>query len=483
MKKTVFINIAGTTFHIDEDAYEVMNNYLQKLNSHFNGQEGGVEIIKDIEGRIAELFIEERIKDDSSINIDTASRVIKQLGDPSLFDQDDEEDEQKQDKFAPQGPSRKLFRFPQKGVIGGVLSGLSVYANINIAFLRLLLILSCFVGGLGIGLYIVLWIIIPKARTRVNYMQMRGIAPTVDNIQKHSQEIDEEMMFRSSGGGCLKWLLGLLLLPLLLPFFVVLLVIILILPLVLLLTATFGHITSFHGNMFSIDTFELSMLDSLIVSGLFVIPLIVILIFKLKSIKWDLRTKRWVGIFLLILWVGCIMNTVKVAKYYIHNIDFDKIPNGSWIKMNNNSASNSNYNCTFYYPLKHQNDTLWITAEESITDKELINITKLNIKKSSSNNYQLKLKASLSKGKLTDGSKYYKLEGDTLYLPVHLYEGVPKVVGLNMQLKVPTGRTIFLDKSISNILDDVKNLDNTWDYEMTDHFWKQLPKGLKKVSE
>ena len=56
MKKTVKINLSGTIFHIDEDAFERLNNYLDRIHEHFKEQEGGEEIIADIEMRMAELF-------------------------------------------------------------------------------------------------------------------------------------------------------------------------------------------------------------------------------------------------------------------------------------------------------------------------------------------------------------------------------------------------------------------------------------------
>ena len=62
MNKTVNINLAGMVFHINEDAFEILNNYLNTLKNHFKNEESRDEILKDIEGRIAELFTERLIK-------------------------------------------------------------------------------------------------------------------------------------------------------------------------------------------------------------------------------------------------------------------------------------------------------------------------------------------------------------------------------------------------------------------------------------
>lgn len=49
MKKTLTVNLGGTVFHIDEDAYRLLDNYLCNLKLHFRKQEGAEEIVDDIE--------------------------------------------------------------------------------------------------------------------------------------------------------------------------------------------------------------------------------------------------------------------------------------------------------------------------------------------------------------------------------------------------------------------------------------------------
>ena len=53
MKKTFPVNINGKVFYIDEDAYELLSNYLTQLRAAFCGTEGD-EIVTDIESRISE---------------------------------------------------------------------------------------------------------------------------------------------------------------------------------------------------------------------------------------------------------------------------------------------------------------------------------------------------------------------------------------------------------------------------------------------
>ena len=58
MNKTIIINISGSIFHIEEDAYESLKVYMSEVKSYFSKSEDAFEIISDIENRIAELFSE-----------------------------------------------------------------------------------------------------------------------------------------------------------------------------------------------------------------------------------------------------------------------------------------------------------------------------------------------------------------------------------------------------------------------------------------
>src|SRR5690606_41287419 len=58
MKKTHSANIGGTVFHIEEDAYEALQDYLQSIHTHFHFYPDVAEIVADIEGRIAEQLLQ-----------------------------------------------------------------------------------------------------------------------------------------------------------------------------------------------------------------------------------------------------------------------------------------------------------------------------------------------------------------------------------------------------------------------------------------
>ena len=47
MKKNITINLCGRLYQIDEDAYELLSQYIDALRNYFKKQEGGEEIADD----------------------------------------------------------------------------------------------------------------------------------------------------------------------------------------------------------------------------------------------------------------------------------------------------------------------------------------------------------------------------------------------------------------------------------------------------
>jgi phage shock protein PspC (stress-responsive transcriptional regulator) len=80
---------------------------------------------------------------------------------------------------------KKMFRDPERKVIGGVSGGVAAYLGIDIILVRVLFILLTFAGGLGVFLYIIFWVCLPEARTLTDKMQMQGEPVTLSNIESN----------------------------------------------------------------------------------------------------------------------------------------------------------------------------------------------------------------------------------------------------------------------------------------------------------
>ena len=185
MKKTVNTNINGISFIIDEDAYIVLNNYLSSIKTHFEKKKGSEEIISDIESRIAELF-QQMLNDKKQVlNINDVNKVKKQMGQPFEFDQDMEEETIYE--AVPPKTHKRLYRDISDRMIGGVCSGLGAYFNIDTVWIRLLFVIVT-ISGLSPLAYIILWIIIPAARTVSERLEMQGDPVNISNIEKSIRE-------------------------------------------------------------------------------------------------------------------------------------------------------------------------------------------------------------------------------------------------------------------------------------------------------
>jgi len=189
MKKTLTVNLGGTVFHIDEDAYQLLDKYLTNLRIHFRKEEGSDEIMNDFEMRISELF-SERIKlGYEVITIEHVEAVIERMGKPEdLFGEDNEPQSTGQGATTEgkhkHSEGKRLFRNPDDYMIGGVAGGLAAYLGWDPTLLRIALFVLMFFYGITIPIYFILWLIVPKASTAAEKLQMRGENVTVENIGK-----------------------------------------------------------------------------------------------------------------------------------------------------------------------------------------------------------------------------------------------------------------------------------------------------------
>ncbi len=197
MKKTFTINLAGSVFHIDEDAYTLLDNYLRSLREYFNAECGGNEIVSDIELRISELFTEYRNTGVEVISIMQVEEVINRMGSPEEMDAIPEENSYSHSKSDGEESkkNRRFFRDPQDKILGGVLSGIAAYFDWNTTAIRVIFIVLT-VCGLFWGTifaYFILWFIIPEARTTAEKLSMKGENITIENIGKSVTKGFEQM--------------------------------------------------------------------------------------------------------------------------------------------------------------------------------------------------------------------------------------------------------------------------------------------------
>ena len=246
MKKTLTINIGYSIFNIDEDAYEILNRYLDSIKKYFNKIDNDTEIVKDFELRIAENFSSKISSSKQCVDLNDVKEIIEIMGSLDDFkeiynDTENETENIKEEKKSNNKlfrdtsnriiagvcsgiaeyfkidpiivrvlffiavplnlivyiifwigiPSKDfdpdlrkiLYRDKENGVIGGVSKGLSNYLKIDANIIRVVFVVSLFFGGAGLLFYLLLWIFTKEAKTIGEKMNMSGFNVNLSNIE------------------------------------------------------------------------------------------------------------------------------------------------------------------------------------------------------------------------------------------------------------------------------------------------------------
>ncbi|MFO7615784.1 MAG: PspC domain-containing protein [Bacteroidales bacterium] len=173
MKRTIQINLAGTVFTIDDDAYEMLRDYLLHVERQFSGRTEGREVINDLEMRMAELFTERLKPQREIVSLEDVREVLRTLGNPEDITGRREPGYRNGPRYTRDRRSRRMYRDPDDKPIGGVCSGLAYYFNTDPLLIRILFIIALFMG-FGFLLYIVLWIALPLAQTPDQIAEMKS---------------------------------------------------------------------------------------------------------------------------------------------------------------------------------------------------------------------------------------------------------------------------------------------------------------------
>lgn len=189
MKKTISISIAGEIFYIEEDAYNKLDGYLQAIKRKFSkGEEK--EVVDDIESAIAERFIRQSKGEDKLLSLQDIEEMIETMGtvedivgEEDLSDPVKKEEERQTDKN-----KKRFFRDTENEMIAGVCAGLGAYFEVDPTILRILFILFTFFNGIGIIVYLILWVSMPEAKTASDKLTMKGERVTIEGIKEVSED-------------------------------------------------------------------------------------------------------------------------------------------------------------------------------------------------------------------------------------------------------------------------------------------------------
>ena len=519
MKKTIKIKIGGVVFHIDEDAYEILRSYLDSLTDHFKGMDGGKEVMEDIEARIGEIFEQKTTGHKEVIEVEDVSEMINILGQAKdIIDEDEEVSHTRQTSYSNRG--KRLYRDPDNAILGGVCGGLGGYFNVDPIWFRILFLVLLIAYGTSFLIYIVLWIILPKAETPSQKLEMKGENVTVQNIEKSIKDEYENVkgnlsklkdsdtyarstnavneVFRGIGNVIL-----------------IFLKIILIIIGVALIIAGFSALLSFLGILFFSNTlFFADVLDVPRFHLPYILPIftdsrnvpfvmialilaIVIPLFALiyGGIKLIFRFKvkdRFVGLTAFVVWFIAIISLASLGL-------FEGVNYTENAKVTNTYTLDSLYSNTIYLNTVDLNIS---DEDEEFVHFEIDNDgiyrdrstgtiygkPRFTIESSESGEVELEIQKR-SRGRKSRIAwnharelEYSWNQRDSLLLfdpYFKLAEGQRwRDPYVKLKLKIPEGTSVYLYEDMTKIMYNIPNVTGTWDFDMVDKTWIMTDEGL-----
>ncbi len=521
MKKTFTINISGTVFHIEEDAYDVLQKYLVNLKNHFGSEEEGKEILADIEARIAEIFTEKSANDQKVIVLAWVEQVIETMGTPEDF-AEEEGGEEVEDFAGGKKRKRRLYRDPEHRVLGGVCGGLGAYFNMDPVILRIIFVVLFFVtGGSALLAYIVLWIAVPKAITTAQRLEMRGQEATVKNIERSFREEVKEVKesyqkFRESGtyakgkkkvedAGEVTYNVFRLLMK----------IVVVLVGVVFIVTGFLGllgmisslaighsfvqgwplawgpeiHLPDFLNYIVEPGTVTLGIIAIGFLAGIPLLALLYIgtkLVFRYKSNN-TIIGLGMVGVWLIALVALIVISTSQLGNY----------KNQSSVVVSNTVQCDS---CqTLYLKLAEDNYEEFVTSTWALDKMKVAEVDgkrvmlgkpSLDVDRSSGEDFIVTVKKS-SRGRTRESAREYasdymvynyEINDSTLVFDPYFFLNDKRWRDqeVHITVKVPEGGTVFLDETMVDIIYDIENVTNTWDGDMVGKYWEMKPEGLTR---
>lgn len=513
MNQTLTVNISGMVFHIEVDAYDTLKNYLNKIKSYFNNSEEREEIMLDIESRIAELFSGMMSEKNQVITAADVEQVISVMGKPEQYISEDEEQTQEFTNESNVKGDKKLFRNVDDRMLGGVCSGLGAYIGVDTVWVRLFFVAALFLG-FGFLTYIILWIVMPEAKTASDKLKMKGEPINIQNIGKKFEEEANKVSdnlknvdankFSKKAGSVLESIFGALATIFTGIFNIVGKVIgvaFLILGtfmLVVLLGMLFGSKTifsitsdgvfSFEAHEFfnlifvSQDQYYLAILGVLLLIGIPILTLIYLAIKLLFKIKLHYSIGLTMSILFVIGMSICALVGIKMGTELSSDEEI--------VKTHQMAATKH------ALMIKSPNELL---PGKGILEDKFTSISidgetmyqsyvRLEIEKSKTDSIQLEVKFSSNGSTTKEAIKNartinynYQITDSALVIDNYLSTLKDnKIRGQQVELTlyIPLYQVVYLDESVKELIFDVENVTDTYDKEMIRNKWIMLESGL-----
>jgi phage shock protein PspC (stress-responsive transcriptional regulator) len=174
MNKVITINLNGRAFLLEEGGYEKLQNYLQDARTRLGEDPDKDEIIKDLEQAVSEKFSRFLIAGKTVVLEKEVDEVIKEMG-PVQGSEKTEDTTSFAKQTEASGSPKRLYLIREGAMFGGVCTGLAAYFNADVTLVRIIfVIVSILTHGLGLLVYLVMMLVVPKANTSKEKAQAFG---------------------------------------------------------------------------------------------------------------------------------------------------------------------------------------------------------------------------------------------------------------------------------------------------------------------
>jgi phage shock protein PspC (stress-responsive transcriptional regulator) len=540
MNKTININLGGFFFHIDEEAYQKLRRYLESISKSLSDDpQGKNEIIADIEARISELLSEKITDARQVVNENDIDDIIKIMGQPEDYTEAEESYTESAHSYNRNSASgKKLFRDGDDKFLGGVASGIAHYFDIDTIWIRLGLLALFFGAGFGFLIYIILWILLPEAKTTAEKLQMEGEPVNIDNIEKKirkefnnisenvtefankasekikdgasdfSEKVNQTFSGKTKKNNGIQDLfetLGKIILAVFKVIGKFIGVIIIFISAAVILSLIIGGFSVGSLEWLSADSaflqyppffYDAVLPKWILVLSLFLligIPFLILFILGLRILSSNIRKlSKPTSLTLLGIWIIALLAIIFTG------LEFGTSHSSHGISTNKNSL-NSIENDTLIVKMQNDDKIYYRHNLRRGTHKEEVEIDgkkmvytnniKVTVKRSNSNeNYMIIQKESRGKNKKnanihSENLRYkYKIQKNTVVLDTYFlseYKNLWKDEEINITLFIKEKVMVYFDNSTKKFLNNVDNEKDIYDKEMANHHFIMTDSTLK----
>lgn len=176
MNEITRIHLARVAYDIELGGKKQFDTYLKDIKATLHND----ETLMEVEQRMSEILLERGVKAGGVITESDVQAIRAQLGEPRDFG-----DTQEEEDVVDQPVRRRLLRDMEHKQISGVAAGVAAYFGTEVVVVRLVFIVLALMNGLGLLLYLVLWAIMPPARSLSDRLSLRGQTATLESYKAY----------------------------------------------------------------------------------------------------------------------------------------------------------------------------------------------------------------------------------------------------------------------------------------------------------